>query len=118
VNDGTHATAEERFAAIVDALRDKPGVTPPGEGGHSRRGFGSTELKVHGRIFAMLTQGRLVVKLPRERVDALVAAGGGDRFDPRRDGRLMKEWLVVGTALDAQWQELANEALAYVGSRG
>jgi TfoX/Sxy family transcriptional regulator of competence genes len=118
VNDGTNATAEERFAAIVDALRDKPGVTPPGESGQSRRGFGSSELKVHGRIFAMLTQGRLVVKLPRERVDVLVAAGGGERYDPRRDGRLMKEWLVVGAALDADWLALAYEALAYVGSRG
>ena len=115
---GTRATAEERFAAIVDALRDQPGVTAPAEGGQSRRAFGSSELKVHGRIFAMLTQSRLVVKLPRERVDALVAAGGGDRFDPRRDGRLMKEWLAVGPALDERWLELANEALAYVGSRG
>ncbi len=108
---------EERFASIVEALRNHPGVTPPAEGAQPRRGFGSTELKVRGRIFAMLRQGRFVVKLPRERVDALLATGAGERFDPRRDGRLMKEWLVVGPALDDRWLDLANVALAYVGSR-
>jgi hypothetical protein len=32
------------------------------------------------------------VKLPRERVDELVEAGAGHRFDPGH-GRLMKEWV-------------------------
>ncbi|MGH2409571.1 MAG: hypothetical protein ACRDGS_04280, partial [Chloroflexota bacterium] len=86
-------TPEERYAALVQALTGHPEVTHSAEAPPVRRSFGSTELKVKGKIFAMLSQGRLVVKIPRTRVDALVASGDGERFDPRRDGRLMKEWV-------------------------
>jgi hypothetical protein len=110
------ATPEERFATLVEALRGHTGVTMPGEGAHATKGFGSSELKVHNKIFAMLVRGRLVVKLPRQRVETLVAAGGGERFDPRRDGRLMKEWLVVDPALEEQWLPLAREALEHVAA--
>jgi TfoX/Sxy family transcriptional regulator of competence genes len=74
----------------------------------------SLGLRVGGKIFAMLVRGDLVVKLPRERVDALVAAGRGQAFDPRRDGRLMKEWLVF-QGDDPSWVDLAREAHAFVG---
>lgn len=74
----------------------------------------SLGLRVGKKIFAMLVRGDLVVKLPRERVDALVAAGRGHAFDPRRDGRLMKEWLVF-QGDDPSWVELAREAYAFVG---
>lgn len=112
------STPEERFAALVVALaRDNPDVTPPSHGSQPKKGFGSTELKVHGKIFAMLVRGQLVVKLPRARVDALVAAAQGERFDPRRDGRLMKEWLAVAPAAEEEWLPLAREALAFVASQ-
>ena len=52
--------------------------------------FASYGLKVHGRIFAMIVRGDLVVKLPKARVDELVQAGVATRFDPGH-GRLMKE---------------------------
>jgi TfoX/Sxy family transcriptional regulator of competence genes len=71
-------------------------------------------LRIGGKIFAMLVRGDLVVKLPRERVDALVAAGRGHAFDPRRDGRLMREWLVF-QGNDPSWVDLAREAYAFVG---
>lgn len=103
-------TPERRFAALVAAFEKTPGVTREGTG------FGSAGLKVGGKIFAMLVRGALVVKLPRARVDAFVVAGEGERYDPRRDGRLMKEWLVAGPALDEDWLSLAREALAFVGS--
>ncbi len=102
---------EERFAALKEAFAGEPSVT------HEGTGFGSSGLKVRGKIFAMLARGALVVKLPRARVDAFVAAGEGERYDPRRDGRLMKEWLVAGPALDRAWLPLAREALAFVGGR-
>jgi TfoX/Sxy family transcriptional regulator of competence genes len=111
-------TPEEQFERIVAALRGEPGVAAPSEEPVARRGFGSDGLKVHGKIFAMLSGGRLVVKVPKARVDALVAAGAGERFDPRRDGRLMKEWLVVAPAATERWLPLAREALAYVGAHG
>jgi hypothetical protein len=63
----------------------------------------------------MLVRGRLVVKLPRERIDGLIAAGEGERFDPGR-GRLMKEWISLGPAADPRWLLLAKEALEFVGS--
>lgn len=109
---------EERYAAIVAALRDAPDVThSPDQAGSSKR-FGSAgELKVGGKIFAMLSSSsRLVVKLPRQRVDQLVAAGQGERFDPGH-GRVMREWLSLDPALDDDWLTLAREALEFVGSK-
>lgn len=101
-------TPEERYESLVeDFLGDR-------EVEQSGRGFGSDALKVRGKIFAMLSNGRLVVKLPRERVDALVASGEGERFDPRRDGRLMKEWLALAPTSSLEWPPLAREARAFV----
>ncbi len=101
-------TSEERYADLVRAFLGRPGVTQDG------RGFGAAALKVGGRIFAMLdSRGEFVIKLPRDRVDALIASGGGDRFDPGR-GRLMKEWFAVRPASALDWLELAEEALRFV----
>jgi len=49
-------------------------------------------------------------------VDALVAAGTGARFDPRHDGRLMKEWLSIDPASDLDWLALAQEAREFVAA--
>ncbi len=106
-------TPEERFATIVEELLGNPGVTPPSEG----KGFGSSGLKIHNKIFAMLVRGQLVVKLPRLRVDALIASGDGERFDPRHDGRLMKEWLSVDPTSTEDWLPLAREAMEFVASQ-
>ena len=81
-----------------------------------QRAFGSTSLKTNGKIFAMLVNGRLVVKLDRRRVDELVASGAGTRFDPGH-GRLMKEWLDLEWDSDETWLELATESEAFVADR-
>jgi TfoX/Sxy family transcriptional regulator of competence genes len=75
----------------------------------------SMGLKVNGKIFAMLRDGRLVAKLPKARVDELVDAGRGSRFDPRGDGRVMKEWIVLKGATPP-WIALAREAYQFVKS--
>jgi TfoX/Sxy family transcriptional regulator of competence genes len=106
-------TPDERYETLVEALLGQEGVTLGSEG---KRGFGSAALQVGGTIFAMLSNGRLVVKLPRWRVDELIAAGAGERFDPRRDGRVMKEWLSVDPASDHDWLALAREAMSFVAS--
>src|SRR5882762_5483600 len=104
--------AVERYAAVVDEFIKNTKVT---KGAPGKKGFGSNALQIDGKIFAMLSSQRLfVVKLPRARVDALVAAGHGSRFDPGH-GRLMKEWFVA--ALDVDWVALANEALSFVADR-
>ncbi len=102
---------QERYSEVVRALSGEPRVQV-GEGGQR---FGSSGLQVDGHIFAMVSsRGEYVVKLPRARVDALVDAGVGHRFDPGH-GRLMKEWLALEPGTDADWTALAREALAFVG---
>lgn len=108
------ASPEERFAALVDVFTGQPGVTGPDDGG--RRGFGSSALRVHGSIFAMLTRGQLVVKLPAGRVTALIADGHGGPFHAGK-GRPMKQWLAVTTTDHDAWHRLAREALEFVGSQ-
>ena len=103
-------TPEERYVALVEEFLGEQDVEQSG------KGFGSDALKVRGKIFAMLSQGRLVVKLPRQRVDALVASGDGERFDPRHDWRLMKEWLALAPSSQVEWLSLAREARAFVAA--
>ena len=101
----------DRYADVVGAFLGRPEVSQEG------RGFGSSALRVRGSIFAMLSSaGAFVVKLPRRRVDELVASGDGDRFDPGH-GRLMKEWLALRPDSSLDWVSLAGEAMAFVGSR-
>jgi hypothetical protein len=73
----------------------------------------SIGLKVNGKIFAMMVRGQFVAKLPRSRVDELVRSGVGQTFDPRRDGRPMKEWVVLN-GTEPSWIELAKEAHRFV----
>jgi hypothetical protein len=108
--------AQERYAALVAALRESPSVThTPPTGGGARR-FGAGALKVGGKIFAMLVNDQLVVKLPQQRVDMLIAGGDGVRFDPGH-GRLMREWLAVAPTNAQAWLPLAQEALVFVGGQ-
>jgi TfoX/Sxy family transcriptional regulator of competence genes len=80
------------------------------------RVFGSAGLKTHGNAFAMLVRGRLVVKLPGDRVEELLAAGAGARFDSGH-GRLMREWVSLAEAADpTTCRMLMAEALAFVAA--
>jgi hypothetical protein len=100
---------QERFAAVVDDQRGDAAVS---EG----RMFGSPGLKLGGKVFALLVKERLAVKLPAERVAALVAAGDGVPFDPGH-GRVMREWVAVPAGSDADWLALALEAKAFIAVR-
>ncbi|WP_255638483.1 hypothetical protein [Amycolatopsis sp. DSM 110486] len=106
---------EDRFEDLIDELlggEDAEGVEPPRPGS----GFGSSALRVDNRIFAMLVRGHLVVKLPKRRVDALVAEGHGVRFDANK-GTPMKEWFTLDQESSLDWPALAREACAFVGKR-
>ena len=103
----------ERYAAIAGALCTDAGVT---FGSPAGRGFGASALKTNNRIFAMLIQGRFVIKLPRQRVDALVASGDGKHFDSGQ-GRPMKEWVAIEPASGLEWLALAREARTFVASQ-
>jgi len=109
-------TAEEGFAAIVETLGDKPGVSKPEARDASAQRFGSSALRVNGRILAMVSRGRLVLKLPRLRVAELITSGHGDPFDAGK-GRPMKEWVSLDATRQESWLELATEALEFVGAK-
>ena len=109
---GMAADVERRFEDLVGELIAVPGVTPPRGGS----GFGRSALRWQGRIFAMLVRGALVVKLPKARVDDLVAASEGTRFDANK-GTPMREWLSLDPDSGLAWLPLAREALDFARSR-
>lgn len=96
---------DPRFASVVEAFAGDPSVTA----GVMMSSFG---LKVNGKIFAMTTRGKFVTKLPKARVDAIVASGLGENFDPGH-GRLMKEWVAIESNSE-DWIALAREARDFV----
>ena len=102
---------EDRLAALAAELSDEPDVTL----GQGRRGFGAGTLMVGGRIFALVSDGQLVLKLPAGRVSALIAAGRGLPWSAGKAVPL-REWVAVADDEPA-WLDLANEALAFVGRR-
>jgi hypothetical protein len=112
--------SDPRTKALLRALRTYPKLAPvvvayEKQAGEPGRKFGKNGLKTKGgKLFALFTQGTLVVKLPNERVAALVAQGVGKPFDPGH-GRLMKGWLTIASA-KASWVELTKEAHEFVES--
>jgi hypothetical protein len=96
-----------RFAELTHRFLDQPSVAVG-------TGFGASRgLRVGGRIFAIFGESSLTVKLPKRRVDELIEAGIGTRFDPGR-GRFMREWVTVSARDVADWESLGEEALAFV----
>jgi len=102
---------------MVQALFDRVSERLLGEDAELERTrmFSSEGLKTAGKFFAMVSRGELVVKLPRERVDELVAAGAGHRFDPGH-GRLMKEWVALRPADEEACAAYVSEARRFVGA--
>lgn len=99
-------TEEKLFQSVAEALETLPGVT-------RSKMFGSVGLKAEGKVFAMPFKGKLVVKLPKERVKALIQSSEGEHFDPGH-GRLMKEWVAMKVSTGPQWLEIAEEARHFV----
>jgi hypothetical protein len=104
-------TPEERYEDLVAEFTGLEGVTPP-QGGS---GFGRGALRYRRKIFAMFVRGALVLKLPRKRVDELVADGHGVRFDGNQ-GTPMKEWFSLDPESALAWPSLALEALDFASA--
>ena len=98
---------DPRFQPVVAAFAKDQSVT------HGGKGFGSSGLKVNGKLFAFVSsKGQFVVKLPKLRVEELVRAGKAEHFDPGH-GRRMKEWAAIESAM-GDWIEFAREAHRFV----
>jgi hypothetical protein len=74
-------------------------------------------LRVSGAFFASCDHrsGDLIVKLPKHRVEQLIAAGAGKPFAPA--GRTFREWVLIGDRDQARWAELIDEARAFAGGK-
>jgi hypothetical protein len=102
---------ERAFERVAAAFAKDPRVT---RGSKSGRNFGSTGLKVDGKLFALVSsRSQFVVKLPKAKVAELVKDPKFEYFDPGH-GRLMKEWVATGV-VNAGWTALAREARRFVG---
>lgn len=54
----------------------------------------------------------IVVKLPRARVDELIAAGEGASFAPA--GKVFREWVLVEEFDETGWTDLLRESISFV----
>lgn len=76
--------------------------------------FGSQGLRTGRKFFAIWWQEHLVVKLPADRLQELVAAGQAEVFEPM-PGRPMNGWGLLQDS--AEWDPLVTEARTYVESQ-
>ena len=98
---------DEHFWSLVEALRDEE---PRVEEGTM---MGSRCVRLGGEFVALpgFKDTGMVVKLPRDRVAALVADGTGRPFAPA--GRVFREWVAVPN--QEHWPALLREGLAFAG---
>ncbi len=71
---------------------------------------------IKGKLFAAITKGRLLVKLPKDEVAALIAAKRGAAFSTG-GGRVMKEWVTLGAEDQEKWLEIARRARDFVSEQ-
>jgi hypothetical protein len=120
VKDGTVHTNivdHSHFADIVSPfLAAYPDISFDNDSSNRRFGM-SCGLKHKGKLIAFLAKGRMIVKLPNGRVEALAADGNGERCDMGR-GRMMREWVAVGSDKQAAWPALLTEARAFAVGNG
>jgi len=74
--------------------------------------FGFDCLRINGKVFAKLHNSHLVMKLPANRIAALVDSGQVNAYEHR--GRTLKEWGVIEASKDII--ALAEEARVFTGN--
>ncbi|MGH2543338.1 MAG: TfoX/Sxy family protein [Ardenticatenaceae bacterium] len=101
--------SEERYDELADELVFTEQVTPG-------KAFGMPCLSANGYMFAGLSRGELVVKLPGDALQKALALAGAHNFDPSGQNMPMREWVQVPAQHAGVWNELARAALAYARS--
>jgi TfoX/Sxy family transcriptional regulator of competence genes len=76
--------------------------------------FGSTGLRTGKKFFAIWWHEQLVVKLPADRLEELVAAGQAEPFEPM-EGRRMNGWVLLHGGVE--WDPVVTEARAWTESQ-
>jgi hypothetical protein len=74
-------------------------------------GRGAQGMKVGKKMFAMFYKGDLLLTLPPERVETLIATGRAQSFDPGT-GKVMKNRVLIPAAKKRSWIKLCEEAAA------
>lgn len=115
-----HRPGNEASLALLDTLAVRFSEDSLVERGTM---FRSPGMKVGGKVFAFLGGAdRLIVKIPRHRAEAAVAAGEAEPVT--MGNRTMKEWVAYPAVWeDPQqteqcWARAVDEAYAYVKSLG
>lgn len=105
-------TDESTFWELIDELQLEDPRVEEGTimGGRCAR--------VAGEFLALVSfQGSgLVVKLPRERVEQLIAQGVGEPFAPA--GKVFREWVSIPRRDRRRWRALLREGIGFVAPRG
>src|SRR5216684_4298155 len=98
---------EELFWRLAEALYTNPAVTRS-----TMMGFPC--LRINSAFFACVERstGNLIVKLPVDRVNELVASGRGIPFAP--NGKVFHEWVAFPVADEDEWAAILAEAHAFV----
>ncbi|OWY63339.1 hypothetical protein B7486_53640 [cyanobacterium TDX16] len=107
--DADQTPDEARFWDLAEPLLGQPGVTRS-----TMMGFPC--LRVNGQFFASVDRaaGNLVVKLPEERVDALVDQDRALPFAPA--GRRFREWAAIPPSKARSWRRLLDDAHEFVAT--
>jgi hypothetical protein len=109
VNSASVIARENLFWRLARELLAEPDVT---------RGtmMGYPCLRVNNAFFACVERstGHLIVKLPAQRVNTLVAAGLALPFAP--NGRTFREWAAFPAADPDEWRALLAEARQFIDS--
>jgi hypothetical protein len=97
---------EELFWELADELLARPAVT-------RSTMMGYPCLRSNGAFFACVERGTgsLIVKLPSERVNELIASNKARAFAP--NGRTFREWAAIPRADRKTWSALLDEARAF-----
>jgi hypothetical protein len=103
MNSADVNSRETLFWELAQQLLAEPGVT-------QGTMMGYPCLRSNGVFFACVERatGHLIVKLPAQRVNALVTTGEALPFAP--NGRTFREWAAFPVADPAEWQALLAEA--------
>jgi len=78
------------------------------------RWFGKHCLRVDGKVFAVLREGNLALKLPDQDRARARQAYGARPFDPRGKGHPLKEWIQLPPQEFDTWVRFAGLACEYV----